>query len=154
MHVRLSRDIAAPPEQVFALITDFSRAAETISGIKKLEVLTDEPTGVGTRFRETREMMGREATEEMEIVEFVPGSHYVVQANSCGCLIRSTIRCAPTPAGTEFSMSMDAKPVTFFAKVMSPLGKLMAGSMKKCIEQDLDDVEQAIEGRTAAPATV
>jgi hypothetical protein len=47
-------------------------------------------------------------------------------------------------------MEMHSRPITFLAKLMSPLGKLMMGSMKKCIAKDMDDLRAAVESRNGA----
>lgn len=137
----VTRSIAAPPQRVWESITDFEHAADRISGIKSCEVLTDGPVGVGTRFRETRAMFGKEATEEMEIVEFEPPSHYTVQADSCGMHYRSEMRVAPDGGGSRLEMHMGGTPTTTMAKLMSPImGRLFAGAARKAIAKDLDDI--------------
>lgn len=65
--IRMSTTIQAPPERAFAAFADFPHAARSVSGIERIEMLTDGPVGAGTRFRETRIMFGREATEEMKV---------------------------------------------------------------------------------------
>lgn len=54
----------------------------------KIELLTDLPVGEGTRFKETRIMFKREATEEMEFVEFDAPNVYTLGSYSCGCEFR------------------------------------------------------------------
>ena len=65
--VTVSQQIAAPVGQVFKLFTDIAHAPEHVSGIKKLELMTPGPVGLRTRWIETREVMGRLDTAEMEI---------------------------------------------------------------------------------------
>ena len=77
--------IDAPLDRVFEVFTDLPGTPGRISAITKLEVLTDGPIGVGTRWRETRVMFGREATETMEITAIDPPRSYSAAANSCGC---------------------------------------------------------------------
>jgi len=145
MKMTLNVEIHAPPERVWAVFTDFHNAASNISGIKKLELLTDGPIGNGTRFRETRVMFGREAVEVMEIADFQPNRGYAVQCDSCGMHYRCEFTFDRTPGGTHVQMSVNARPLTFFARLMSPLGKLMAGSMKKAMQKDLEDLKAVAE---------
>ena len=70
MHWR--EEIAAPPERVFAAMADLESFGTWMPGFVRIERLTPPPTGVGTRFRETRKMMGHEATEEFEVTAFEP----------------------------------------------------------------------------------
>jgi uncharacterized membrane protein len=144
------RTIAAPIEAVFALAADFANAPKHVSGIKRVEMLTDGPVRVGTRFRETRVMFGKEATEEMEVVALTPPHGYVLGSETCGCRYRCEIRLTPAANGTDVVMNFDAQPLTFFAKIMCKLMGFMMKSVSKACEQDLEDLKAAVESRRAA----
>lgn len=144
-NVSFTKHIKANPDHTFGIFTDFQSAERRIEGIKKLELLTDGPIGKGTRFRETRIMFGKEATEEMEITDFRPGRSYTVGGESCGSVWSSTFKFAPNGDGTQVSMEMSFRPVTIFAKLMSPLSFLFAGACKKAMEKDLEDLKKAAE---------
>lgn len=45
---------------------------------------------------------------------------------------------------------MDVQPISIFAKLMAPLGRLMVGSLKKCLENDLEDAKRIAETRAAS----
>lgn len=141
----ITRQVSAPPERVFAVASDLRAAPTRVTGIRSLEVLDDGPIRVGTRFRETRVMFGREATEEMEIVEFDPPRSYVVGCDSCGCRYRSEFRFEPKDGGTEVTMRFDAQPLTFMAKVMGLLMRPMMKVMAKECGKDLEDIARAAE---------
>ena len=149
--ITVTRHIAAPPERVEALLTDIEHAADRISGITRVEMLSEGPFRVGTRWRETRVMFGKAATEEMVVTEYVPADRYTVEAESCGSRYRSTFRWEPTAEGTRVSMELGATPVSLLAKLMMPLSGLMTKSVIKCIEQDLSDIARAAE--SADPRT-
>lgn len=144
-NVNFTKHIKANPDRTFEIFTDFESAERRIEGIKKLELLTDGPIGKGTRFRETRTMFGKETTEEMEITDFRPGRSYTVGGESCGSVWSSTFKFAPNDDGTEVSMEMSFRPVSMFAKVMSPLSFLFIGTCKKMMEKDLEDLRKAAE---------
>ena len=55
--ISMSRHVDAAPNVVFDLCTDVEHFADHVSGIKKCELLTEGPVGVGTRFRESRVML-------------------------------------------------------------------------------------------------
>jgi len=143
----MSEHVNAPPEVVFEVASDFRRAAQHIQGIESLEVLTEGPIGVGTRFRETRVMLGKSSTEEMEITEFDAPRRYVVECDSCGGHFRAEYRFIGDIAGTHVRLEFDTYPISFVAKLMSPLSKLMMGPMKKCIGADLEDLKSVAEAK-------
>lgn len=141
----MSEHVTAPPEVVFEVASNFEQAAETIQGIESLEILTEGPIGVGTRFRETRVMFGKRATEELEITAFDPPHSYVVEGESCGGHYRFEYRFVGDIAGTNVRLNVETRAISFFAKLMSPLAPLMIGPMKKCIAADLEDVKATAE---------
>lgn len=143
--VTVTRSIAAPPERVFATFSNFEDAAQRIQAIEKLEVLTPGPIGVGTRFRETRTMFGKQATEEMTITAFDPPRGYDVEAQSHGSKYYTTFRFEPEPGGTKVTMRFEAQPLSTFAKLLAPLGKLMVGKLEKECGKDLDDLQRHLE---------
>ena len=139
----VSETIAAPPERVFALATDLHGAADRLSGIESIEVLTDGGFGVGTRWRETRKMMGKSATEEMWITACDPPRSYTAEAESCGCHYTSTLTFEPSGDETVVTFTFEGRPMTLLARLMAPLGTLMAGGLKKMIAEDLADLGRA-----------
>lgn len=145
-----STHIDASPQRVFDQITDLASAPQRISAIKRLEVLTDGPMGPGTRWRETRVMFGREATEEMEITEFRPGESYTSEAASCGCLYRCTLAVAPEGSGSRLMASFEATPMTFVARLMGALTMpLMRKAVVKAFDQDLAGIKASVESGSA-----
>lgn len=143
--LELSKRINAPRDRVFEVFTDLSRASERIGAIKRLEILTDGPVGKGTRFRETRIMFGKEATETMEITDFQPNRSYTVSANSCGAIFESTFTFTAEGSATQVVMSVRTRPVTLLAKVATLFSFMCAGMMKRMMAQDLDDLARVAE---------
>jgi carbon monoxide dehydrogenase subunit G len=141
----VSQKIAAPLEEVFALFSDFHHVAGRIPAITKLEVLTPGPIGVGTRFRETRMMFKREATEEMEITAFTPGKSYEISCQSCGAMYCSLFRFEPENGGTRVSVDFTTRAVSWLAWLMAPLSRLMMPMMKKCVLQDIEGMKKVAE---------
>ena len=137
--------INAPQETVFQACSDFANAPSRIPGIKRVEMLTSGPVGVGTRFKETRVMFKREATEEMEVTKFDRPRSYTLGCQSCGCVFESTCRCEPEAGGTRVTLDFNTKAVSLMAKLMTPLSWLMMGSMKKCIMKDFEDIKASVE---------
>ena len=153
--LEISRRVNAPTERVWAVLTDLDTAAERISGIESVERLAGPEFGVGTRWRETRVMFGKEATEEMEVGSLVPGRSYTVDAASHGAEYHSELSVEGVGDGTSLlAMSFEAIPQTFGAKLASvTIGLLFRGATKKALIKDLDDIATAAEAPGEPEAT-
>ena len=96
MQIDVSREIGAPAERVWEILTDLPSSPAVISAIDSVEVLAGgDEFGLGTRWRETRTMFGRSATEEMEVSALVPGRSYTVVAASHGARYESSFEVFP-----------------------------------------------------------
>jgi uncharacterized membrane protein len=149
----MTKRIEAPVETVFDVATDLEQAAKHIRGIERIELLTPGPIGKGTRWRETRRMMGREATETLEIVSFDRPHGYTVACDSCGCHFESSFRFMPheCDGATHVSLDVFTQARTWMAKLMSPVGDLMFGkTMRQCMDDDLEDIKRVAEERATA----
>ena len=147
-NLTLEMEIDAPTEVVFQLITDLEGAEQRIDGIEKIELLTEGPMQEGTRWSETRIVMGRSSTEELEVIRFDPGVGYTAACESCGCRYESAFSCKAKEGGTVLRLSLSWRALTLMAKLMSPLSKMMAGSVRNLLEQDLLDIKKAAESVT------
>jgi carbon monoxide dehydrogenase subunit G len=121
--------IHAPPEKVFAAITDLHAGGRWLPGCTKLEVLTPGPYAKGTRWRETRKMAGHEATEEFEVTDVdAPRAielHCDGRKGSSGN-VDYHFRYDLEPVGDHTILRMTGRmvPAGWFGKIMAPLMKL------------------------------
>jgi hypothetical protein len=143
----VEKEIQAPCATVFAQAMDIPNSEKFIPAITKIEPLQAGPPQVGWRWRETRFFLGKEATEEMWIIDIQKDRQYVVEAKSNGMHYTTTFRFQPRNNGqtTLMEMIFDAKPVTLFAKLLSPLMFLMRGTMVKAVEADLQAIKRTVE---------
>ena len=63
--------IHAPVDEVFRTVADIHNFATAVPEIVDVEFLSERRSGVGTRFRETREMGSRSASTVLEVTEYV-----------------------------------------------------------------------------------
>ncbi|MEV6397587.1 SRPBCC family protein [Streptomyces sp. NPDC051907] len=150
--VAVERRVEAPQEQVWRALTDLESMPRVLSGVEAVEILAHAPQGgfgVGTRWRETRKMMGKQATEEMTVTASAPPTRYVVEARSHGSHYVSEFALRPEgPDATTVRMTFSAVPTGGAAKLMAKLlGRLGARAVSKAIAGDLADVAAAVEGR-------
>lgn len=147
--VVVERRVAASQGRLWEALTDLGRMDRMLSGVTRVEVLTDGGFGVGTRWRETRRMFGKDATEEMWVTVSEPPERYVVEAESHGSrYVSEWVLRADGPESTTILMTFSADTTGtvagLLAKVMGPVG---ARAVRKAVVKDLDDVAAWVEGR-------
>ncbi|MFE0252078.1 SRPBCC family protein [Streptomyces sp. NPDC059010] len=147
--VVVERRIAAGRGTVWEALTDLRGMERVLSTVSKIDVLTDGAFGVGTRWRETRRMFGRDATEEMWVTVCEPPERYVVEAESHGTRYVSewALRADGPDATTvrmAFSAVVSGGITGLLAKILGGVG---ARAVSKAIAKDLDEVASAVEGR-------
>jgi carbon monoxide dehydrogenase subunit G len=144
--------IAAPQQLVWERITDIEHAAERIPAIRRIEILSPQRHGLGVRWRETRVMFGKEATEVMEITGWRPPREYVTSAQSHGSDYRCTLRVEPSGDGCVLSFDFTATPLTIMARVIGTvMGPLMRKAVAKALQGDLDAIKASCEAAPRAP---
>ena len=145
--VTVCRTIEAPFERVWEVATDIAGSGQTLSGVERVEMLSEGDFGVGTRWRETRTMLGRQATEVMWVTDVDTGRSYTVEAQSHGARYLSTLTFTTTsPERTEVAHRFEAQPLSMATKVLTKLtGPLAARPVTKALQKDLDDLAAAAE---------
>lgn len=155
MHVEVKVPVKATRHDVWKKVTDIENAAETISGIEKVEILNKPSEGiVGLKWMETRTLFGKTATETMWITDAAEDNYYLTEAQSHGAIYRSKIQVSDQDGTTYLSMDFDAEPQSLGGKMLSVImGFMFRGATKKALLQDLNDVKSAVEG-TATDTTL
>jgi uncharacterized membrane protein len=143
--VTVTNKIAAPVASVFALFTDLDHCAGLVTGIKKIEMLTSGPFGLRTRWLETREVLGREVTEELEVTAFEMNHSYTVTDDAHGARVDTLFTFEPAGAGTEVNIVFSVAPQTFLTMLVSPLAWVAAGKVRKALEDEVLDYKEVAE---------
>lgn len=139
--------IGAPRAVAFATAADVRAWPEHIGAIETTELLTREPVGAGARFRETRRMYGRLASEVMTMAEFEPPERFVLTAFNHGARYRIEHVFEELKPGTRLTITFSARPITRAARLLSPFAYLASGSLVRQVKRDLGDLKRAIEAR-------
>ncbi len=140
-------NIDKPIEEVWNTITDIKNSKDFIQSITKIEVLEDpKNTLLGFKWKETRVVFGKEATEIMWITDFVENEFYQTRAESHGSIYISRLEVKSVDKKTQLTMSFSAEAQTLFAKIFSGLmAFLIKGSMRKAVIKDLSDIKAHVE---------
>ena len=143
------------PERVFQALTDLEGAEQWIPAIVAIERVGDVQQGVGMRWRETRKMRGKEATEEIEITHYHPPSHLGLRIDGTrGTMGRGTYefdyKLAQRVGGTEVRMTGRIDGV--LPSMLRWMGPLLSGMYRHECSKDLRALAEHLRQTEAAPA--
>jgi len=136
------RQINAPIATVFDAVAHIDNFSKAVPGITKVEFISETRSGVGTKFRETRVMNGREATVELQVTEYVMNDHVRIVSDTHGTVWDTVFKVESQGEQTSLTMTMDANAYKLLPKLMNPLIK---GMIQKAIESDMDAVKAYCE---------
>ncbi|MCU1521436.1 MAG: hypothetical protein JWN19_1821 [Arthrobacter sp.] len=147
----LTRHINAPADKVWAVISDIPGSAATLSGIDSIQMLTEGPYSEGTRWKETRTMMGRAETVEMRVAQSQPPSQHgggpaastTVKASQGGADYTTRFTLAERDGGTDLTLTFSAevlKPTRFSKVLMAVFGPIGLRIARKALAKDLTEI--------------
>jgi len=91
-------------------------------------------------------MFGKKATEDMTITEWTPPNAYTVEARSHGSYYVSHLNFEQIDnQSSRITMSFNATPETFMAKVMMKAFAFMTKKLTQCLVDDLRDIKTTAE---------
>ena len=143
--VTVSNDIAAPIDRVFRHFTDIEHGAGRVSGIKRVEMLTPGAVHLGTRWRETRAVIGRPDDAEMEITAFERDRMYTISHHKAGVRIDTTFWFESIAGGTRVTVDFELGAGGLPPGLLAPLGWAIEGKVVEVLNHDLSDLKSVIE---------
>jgi hypothetical protein len=151
VQIELAKIVAAQPVDAFDIVADVAEWPQIIRSITSVQVLTPGPIRPGTRLRENRIMLGREATQEMEVAKIdAPHrlrlwadqpdlsyelDHLIDGVFGGGCRLMLVFRTRPT--------TLAGRAIQTFAT------PFMSTTLRDELEQDLTDIASAISARVS-----
>ncbi len=143
--VKVSNDIGASVEAVFARFTDVQVSPAHVSGIKDVQLLTHGAFGPGTRWHETRKVLGRLDEAEMEVTAFEKNRTYTITHHKGGVRIDTVFTFEPIPTGTRVSIEFGLNDHGLPPGLLSPLEWAIAGTVRDVLTKDLADLKASVE---------
>jgi hypothetical protein len=136
----MSERISRPPHDVCDFISTPHNAPTVVQSVMRMVKTTEGPIGVGTRFRETRLMRGKEEHAELEVIASEPNQKYAVKNVTEG--IETVYRYAfhPEANGTRGNLVCDVK-ASGAKKLMLPL---VVAALKKEDGDHLQRLKKAL----------
>jgi uncharacterized membrane protein len=146
--INVSTTIDAPLEHVFRTISDVRNFRNAVPHIKHVEFLSSQQVGMGTRFRETRLMNGRENTVELEVTEYVTDDRIRLVSDAGGTIWDTLFTVSGNQEAVTLVLQMDIIPHTLLAKLMTPL---IRGAVAKAVASDVNAIKTYCESSCDLP---
>ncbi|MXX76309.1 MAG: hypothetical protein F4210_12135 [Holophagales bacterium] len=142
--------INASLETVFRAVSDLGHFAKAVPQIDRIEILSDTAAGVGTRFRETRLVGGRETASELQVAELVEDEKVRYVSDTFGTRWNSTFTVASAGERTRLTMTIEGRPHTLLSRLAAPLMRFLT---ERGVVADLTGIKAYAEGleESAAP---
>ncbi|HEY8170888.1 MAG TPA: SRPBCC family protein [Candidatus Limnocylindria bacterium] len=122
-----SEHIARSPREVFEVISNPTEATKFLDNIKESTQLTEGPIAVGTMFRETRLMGGKEASADLVVNAYEPNTHVGIGTEAEGIKVTYHYRLSPEDDGTRLTWVCELQ-ASGLRRMMLPM---VAAIMKK-----------------------
>lgn len=137
----LNERIEKPLDDVWRFFVDHENARAWMPDITRLEKMSEGPVRLGTRYRETRKMGGKEHTATLEVTAFEERKVYAGTVEEKGVRGTYTYTFAPEGQATRIRMVADVK-ARGLMKLMLPMFVRM---MKKQDGGQLERLKRALE---------
>lgn len=141
--VQAEGPVRAPPETVFAALTDVPGSKAWLPGVEDSKLVTQGPFGVGTRFMQRRVTMGRPSDVEVAVLRHEPPRLLVLDVKRDGKpagVVTWTL--TPQAGTTNVACVVDFR-LPGLMKLMTPMVK---GVIRKQTVGDIDALRRKIEG--------
>ena len=143
MRVEVTVDISAPPEVVWAVLSDVGSWPAWTASITSVRPLSPDPLQVGSRVRIKQPRLPATVWTVSDLVE---GERFTWTATGPGVHTRASHRVVGTAAGSRATLSIDQ------AGVLGRLvGRLYGGLTRRYVEMEATGLKQRSE--SSAPQT-
>jgi len=136
------RTINALPDRVFRTVADPEEFHRAIPDGVKVEYLTSQHSGIGTRFRATRMSRRKPAAFDQAVIEYVPGRHVRMDNVTHGTLWIGMFDVEAKDGQSVLTPTMDSKTDRWLPRIMT---RLIAPMVQKALEKDMDAVKAYCE---------
>jgi carbon monoxide dehydrogenase subunit G len=140
IRIELALPIARPAEDVFERLADIERLPEWQASAVETQV--DGPIHVGSRFTETRRLLGHEGRTELEVAVFEPPTRLTLRSLSGPVRVNVDHKLSAQGDGTLLEVVAEAEP-----RSVLRLGKpLLERQARRELQNDFGRLKELLEG--------
>lgn len=139
IRVEKSVVINKPVQEVFALVTDGSKAPSWQGGLEAVEGYASQ---IGEQYTEVRKFLGREMRSVMEITAFEPNARWAAKVVKGPVPYEVTVFFQPQGESTRLTTRVEGEPTGFFKMAEG----MFQSQLEKSIEEDTNRLKRMMEG--------
>ena len=133
-------DIARPPAEVFAVVTDVAHHPDWSSGVQRVTDLSDPTATPGTTWTQFSRILGRQFEVHAKVIGYVPERRFEFSVDK-PARIEMLWRLQPTPEGTHVTLSAKGEAGMYYALV-----RPLTGALRDALAADLARLKKRLEG--------
>jgi carbon monoxide dehydrogenase subunit G len=133
--------IDRPVKDVFAFVTNPNNMSKWNSAVVSMQQITPGAIGVGTKFKNVGEMLGRRIEGEMQVVAFEPDTKYGFQMNAGPMQVNVVLTFKTVGTGTKINLNAQGNPAGVFKLAEG----VMQGRVKSMMEENLARLKSVLE---------
>jgi len=142
--VERTATINAPPDEVFAYLSDLEKLSEWQAGVVSARRTSPGEMGAGATALVTREIMGNRVEAPLTVTEYDPPRRMAIGSEVSGVKAHATLDFAPADAGraTDLTFAMEIRGSGFTG--------FMEGMIASAAGGDIDSSLESLKERFAA----
>lgn len=142
MRLESEVEIDRPADDVFAVVSDFSRNPDWQGGMRSAEWTTEPPLRVGSTYEQVARFLGRDVVTTFEVVGYEPGRSVTIESRQSSFPITVTRAVESLgPERSRVSAVITGRPGRFF-RLFGPLLRMMA---ERSVRQDYQRLRRLLE---------
>jgi uncharacterized membrane protein len=141
IHVEINVEIGAPPDRVFAFISNFENNPKWQGGMIEAHLTSVGALQAGSTYSQTAHFLGRQIESRFEVLEFEPGRLVKASTVASTFPITFTRIVDPCPEGSAVTAIVEGD-ATGLLKLAEPL---MARKVRKSIANDYSTLKKLLE---------
>ena len=147
MRLTVDIEINRPKEDVWKVITDIENSADFISAVEKIEIVEKPDKGLkGTKWIETRMMLGRELNDKVIISDVTDNESYTAQADSYGAMHSAKLSLKTVGDMTKLAVEFEVIPLAINTKIaFFVLRFFVKAHIKKTLQNEVLDIKRFTE---------
>jgi uncharacterized protein YndB with AHSA1/START domain len=141
VRIEVSTQIAAEPAAVFAVVADYTQAPRWQRATTAAAWITDPPTRVGSRHRQTTRFLGRDMSAAYEVTALEPGRSITIRSIDAPFPMIVTRTVEAVNGGARVTEISEGGP-TGLARAIAPV---MAPMARRSIRRDYERLRRLLE---------